>query len=80
MAETAAAPPGFDRSLENAATSYQAHDCADSVLKAYSAAIGRRSTANGAFETAVQTYFLYHPNLSDEAARRAVAEIISSKE
>lgn len=56
------------------------HDCAASVLRAYSAAAGRSKDPSGAFDAAVRTYLLYHPNLPEEAARRAVARIISSKE
>ena len=85
MADTGAAQPGFGRDLENAAAPQQAHDCAESVLNAYTAALGRSAlggstNARGAFDAAVRTYLLYHPNMPEEAARLAVARIISSKE
>jgi len=80
MAETGAAQPGFGPDLENAAIPQQAHDCADSVLNAYTAAIVRSKNPHGAFDAAVRTYLLYHPNMPEEAARLAVARIISWKE
>jgi hypothetical protein len=80
MADADAAPRRFDRDLENTAAAQQAHDCTDSVLSAYTAALGRSATARDAFDAAVQTYLLYHPNMLEEAARLAVARIISWKE
>ena len=79
MSEADAAQPQIGRAREGSAPS-PAHDCADSVLDAYSTALSRSATARDAFDAAVQTYLLYHPNLPDPAARRAVAQIISSKE
>ena len=80
MADIDAARPGFGRGPENAATPYQAHDCAESVLKAYTASLGRAQNERGAYDAAVRTYLLYNPNMPEEAARLAVARIISSKE
>ena len=80
MAETGAAQPGFGPDLENAAIPQQAHNCAESVLNAYTGALGRSTNARGAFDAAVRTYLLYHPNMPEPAARLAVARIISWKE
>jgi hypothetical protein len=80
MAEADAAQPLFGQDSGNAAPPHQAHDCAESVLKAYSAAAGRSKNQRGAFDAAVRTYLLYHPNMAEEAARLAVARIISWKE
>jgi hypothetical protein len=79
MSEADAAQPQIGRDLEDGASS-PAHDCAGSVLNAYRTALSRPATARAAFDTAVQTYLLYNPNLPEPAARRAVAQIISSKE
>jgi hypothetical protein len=80
MAEPDAAPPRFRHDSENIVVPQQANGCAESVLRAYSAAIGRASNERSAYDAAVSTYLLYHPNMPEEAARAAVARIISSKE
>jgi hypothetical protein len=80
MADTDAAQPGVDRNLENAAIPLQAHDWAASILSAYTAAIGRSRNERSAFDAAVRTYLLYHPNMPEQAARLAVVRIISWKE
>ena len=80
MADTDAAQPRFDRHLEDIAPPHETHDCAPSVLRAYSATAGRSPNQRDAFDAAVRTYLLYYPNLPEEAARLAVARIISSKE
>jgi hypothetical protein len=59
---------------------HKQHDCAASVLSAYTAAIGQSPNARSAFDAAVRTYLLYHPNMPERAARLAVARIISWKE
>jgi hypothetical protein len=79
MSDADAAQPQTGRALEGSAPA-TAHDCAGSVVNAYSIALSRSATARDAFDTAVQTYLLYHPNLPEAAARRAVAQIISLKE
>jgi hypothetical protein len=50
------------------------------VLRAYTAAMSQSKNQRGAFGEAVRTYLLYNPNMSEEAARLAVARIIASKE
>jgi hypothetical protein len=80
MAGPEAAHPLFRRDPKDIAPPLQAHDCAESVLRAYTAAIGRSPNERDAFDAAARTYLLYHPNIPEEAARLAVARIISSKE
>ena len=72
--------PRLQRDPEIIATPLKEHDCAGSVLRAYTGAIGRAQNERGAYDAAVRTYLLYHPNMLEEAARLAVARIISSKE
>jgi hypothetical protein len=80
MAGPDAVQPRFRRDPQDIATPLKAHDCAESVLRAYTAAIGRAQNECGAYDAAVRTYLLYHPNMAEEAARLAVARIISWKE
>ena len=65
---------------ENTAALHQEHDCAPSVLNAYTAALVQSPIERDAFDAAVCTYLLYHPNMPERAARLAVARIISRKE
>jgi hypothetical protein len=78
MASFDAGQPRLDP--ENTAALHQAHDCAPSVLNAYTAALDRRLVERDAFDAAVRTYLLYHPNMPERAARLAVARIVSWKE
>jgi hypothetical protein len=80
MAETDAAQPPFGRDPENVAAPQNGNVCAASVLSAYTAAMERSQNERGAFDAAVHTYLLYNPNTPEQAARRAVAGIISWKE
>jgi hypothetical protein len=78
MAEVDAGQPRLDP--ENVAPLPQAHDCAKSVVSAYTTAIDHSPNEREAFDAAVRTYLLYHPNMREPAARLAVARIISWKE
>jgi hypothetical protein len=80
MAETDVTQPGLDWNPENVVAPQKQHDCAAPALSAYAAAIKRSPKGRDAFDAAVRTYLLYHPNMPEEAARLAVARIISSKE
>jgi hypothetical protein len=80
MAGPETVQPRLRQDPEKIATPLKEHDCAESVLRAYTAAIGRAPNGRDAYDAAVRTYLLYHPNLLEEAARLAVARIISSKE
>jgi hypothetical protein len=80
MAETDALRPPFPRNPQHAAPPHEENICAQSVLSAYTAAMEHSRSERSAYDAAVQTYRLYHPNLPQAAARRAVALIISSKD
>ena len=80
MTEIDAAQPGLGRNPENVVAPQKPHDCAASVLSAYTAAIKRSPNERDAFGAAVHTYLLYHPNMPEEAARLAVAKILCGKE
>ena len=75
MAQTDAVQPPFVRDLDAVAPPTE-HDCAGSVLRTYTAAIGRSKNERRAFDAAVHTYLLYRPNVPEQAARMAIARII----
>ena len=56
----------------------EAH-CARLVLAVYTAVMASSRSEQGAFNAAVQTYRGENTNLSEENARRAVAQIICRK-
>lgn len=80
MAGPDAAQPSFRRDPEGVAPLHAADICAQSVLSAYTAAMERSHSERSAYDAAVHTYLVYYPNVSEAAARRAVAGIISWKE
>ena len=80
MADIDVARPGVPRDPAHIEAPHAEHDCAKSVLSAYTTAIGRLQSERSAYDAAVRTYLLYHPNAPEPAARQAVARIITWKE
>lgn len=78
MAENAA-QPDTDRNPEASRRSWE-HSCTGSVLGTYTAALSRLQSERHAFDAAVQTFLVYNPNVPEPAARRAVAQIIATKD
>ena len=74
------AQPGIGRDRATFAERQKGHSCAESVLGAYSAALGQLPNERRAFDAAVQTFLLCNPNVPEPAARPAVAKIISWKD
>ena len=78
MAENSA-QPDTERDPEAAPRS-SGRSWTASVLETYTAALGRLQSERNAFDAAVQNFLLYNPNVPEAVARRAVAEIIASKD
>ena len=54
-------------------------DCAQEVLQAYTTLMHGMARPRGAFDQAVRIYHSHNPGLPNDAARRAVANIICHK-
>ena len=54
-------------------------DCAQEVLQAYTTLMHGMARPRGAFDQAVRIYLARNPGLPNDAARRAVANIICRK-
>ena len=70
----------FRRDLETVTAPHAADICAESVRGAYTAAIRRAHNERSAYEAAVRSYLLYHPDVPQQEARLAVARIIATRE
>jgi len=80
MAATDTAQPVPPRNPENPATGWARDNCVQSVLSSYAEAMEQSHNERHAFDAAAHTYRLYYPNVSESAARAAVARIICWKE
>ena len=77
MTNAETAQPGIGHDPETFA---EEQFCARFVIGSYTEALGRTHNERSAFEAAVKTFRSYNPNLSEPAARRAVARVIAWKE
>ncbi|HYU10935.1 MAG TPA: hypothetical protein VEK82_00055 [Stellaceae bacterium] len=81
MSENPASPPYLIQNLEQPPAAPAEGDvaCAQDVLNAYMKLMRNAAGERQAFEQAARIYQTRNPGVSNEAARRAVAVIISSK-
>jgi hypothetical protein len=81
MSENPASPPYLIQNLEQPPAVPTETDlaCAQDVLNAYMRLMKNAAGERQAFEQAARIYQTRNPGVSNEAARRAVAIIISSK-